>query len=65
MLQNIKGERKNVSQEDKIYNKLFVAIPVLLAIFGVVRGFNYVDLGYLLLFGVILIKYFFKQEKSN
>ena len=54
-----------MSQEDKIYNKMFVAIPVLLAIFGVVRGFNYVDLGYLLLFGVILIKYFFKQEKSN
>ena len=54
-----------MSLEDKVYNKMFVAIPVLLAIFEINRGFDYIHAVYLLLFGLLIIKYFFKQEKSN
>ena len=49
---------------DYISNRLFVAIPVLLAIFGVIRDLNYVHLGYLLLITILVFKYFYNSKPN-
>ena len=54
-----------MSQEDKVYGKMFVAIPILLAIFGVIKSFNYYHLGYLILASILIIKYFLTKEEES
>ena len=49
---------------DYIYNRLFVVIPVLLAIFEVIRDLNYVHLGYLLLIIILVFKYLYNSKPN-
>jgi len=52
-----KRRRKENMIEDQMYNRVLVATPVLLAIFGVMKDGNYIHLGYLLLVGILVLIY--------
>ena len=50
--------------QDKIYSRMFVGIPVLLAIFGVVEELSYIHSGYLILVCILLLKYLYDSKEE-